>query len=108
MTKELHSNCCQSTMTVKGDSFGEGTNHYECDSCGEVCDIASDHIPDPEKMVKDHPPTTIPIERGWFEKLLEEADIIAAKIESGDIDARGTAHLVGYILSAQSFLGRRN
>lgn len=37
-------------MTVKGDSFAEGTNHYEC---GEVCDIASDHIPDPEKMVGD-------------------------------------------------------
>jgi hypothetical protein len=25
-------------MTVRGDSFGEGTNHYECNACKEPCD----------------------------------------------------------------------
>lgn len=33
------SKCCNSEMTVVGDSFGEGTNHYECNECHQPCDF---------------------------------------------------------------------
>ena len=33
------SQCCGKPVEVAGD--GEGTNHYECTNCGEVCDIAA-------------------------------------------------------------------
>lgn len=36
--KEL-SNCHQAPVVVRGDSFGEGTNHYECTQCGKSCDL---------------------------------------------------------------------
>lgn len=35
---EQVSNCCRAKMTVAGDSFGEGTNHYECTNCHQPCD----------------------------------------------------------------------
>lgn len=34
------SSCCRAPMIVVGDSFGEGTNHYECTKCGNACDRA--------------------------------------------------------------------
>lgn len=39
MSKPEYSKCCLSGVHVVGDSFGEGTNHYVCNACGEACDI---------------------------------------------------------------------
>lgn len=38
MNKEQLSNCCQSTFHVEGGE--EGTNHYECDKCGNACNVS--------------------------------------------------------------------
>ncbi len=36
---KLISACCRADMIVVGDSFGEGTNHYECKACKEACNF---------------------------------------------------------------------
>lgn len=36
---EERSKCCEATVRVVGDSFGEGTNHYVCNGCGNACDV---------------------------------------------------------------------
>ncbi len=37
MTQEHKSDCCAAPVKVVGDSFGEGTNHWECEKCGKSC-----------------------------------------------------------------------
>lgn len=36
------SNCCYEPVVVAGDSFGEGTNHYECSKCKGSCDLLTE------------------------------------------------------------------
>ena len=36
---EYLSDCHNARVYVVGDSFGEGTNHYECDVCGTSCNF---------------------------------------------------------------------
>lgn len=44
---KLVSECCHADMKVVGDSFGEGTNHYECLECGQSCNWIDTAAPKP-------------------------------------------------------------
>lgn len=35
--KKHASDCCAAEVKTVGDSFGEGTMHWECEKCGESC-----------------------------------------------------------------------
>ena len=36
--EKIHkSDCCNAEVEIKGDSFKEGTNHWECKKCGKSC-----------------------------------------------------------------------
>src|SRR2546428_156828 len=49
MNTESKSKCCQASYHVEGGD--EGTNHYECDKCGDACDIISPQSQIEEKEI---------------------------------------------------------
>lgn len=52
--KKHQSDCCNAKVLVVGDSFGEGTMHWECKQCGKSCnDIYYSQVPTVEEKTSN-------------------------------------------------------
>lgn len=89
-TKEKMSDCCKSTMTVRGDE----THYYTCDNCGKPCDVSNNW-------------TTPQQPEGEWEKLITKEVYYVAGRETTREEVESSVNAILHIISKAKEEARR-